>query len=161
MKRILLMALFALMMFSCCFDKTQQLEDDLSSMYVIKNDTLASIIKEYDSTYSHLASASDKPYIMVECIKSGNISNLKISYKQDYFRDKNHSPVMMSNLDGIKVLYQETNGLSKYVKLTDEYEQVFNQEKETCQNANSQDFPVWEMHYTDTKLDTVIRNNKF
>ena len=155
------MALFALMMFSCCFDKTQQLEDDLSSMYVIKNDTLASIIKEYDSTYSHLASASDKPYIMVECIKSGNISNLKISYRQDYFRDKTHSPVKMSNLGGIKVLYQETNGLSKYVKLTDEYEQVFNQEKETCQNANSQDFPVWEMHYTDTKLDTVIRNNKF
>ena len=147
-------------MFSCCFDKTQQLEDDLSSMYVIKNDTLASIIKEYDSTYCNMVLGSDKPYIMVECIKSGNISNLKISYKHDYFRDKNHSPVMMSNLDGIKVLYQETNGLSKYVRLTDKYDKVFSQAKDD-DGANISDFPVWKMHYTDTKLDTVIRNNRF
>lgn len=142
-------------MFSCCFDKTQQLEDNLSSIYVIKNDTLASIIKEYDSTYNHLVSASDKPYIMVECIKSGNISNLKISYKQDYFRDKNHSPVKMSNLDGIKVLYQETNGLSKYVKLTEKYEKVFSH----TDNAESNiiDFPVWKARFIDESLDSIIK----
>ena len=143
------------MMFSCCFDKTQQLEDDLSSMYVIKNDALASIIKEYDSTYNHLVSASDKPYIMVECIKSGNISNLKISYKQDYFRDKNHSPVKMSNLDGIKVLYQETNGLSKYVKLTEKYEKVFSHTDNA--ESNIGDFPVWEARFIVDSLDMIIK----
>lgn len=156
MKRILLIALFALMMFSCCFDKTQQLEDDLSSMYVIKKDTLASIIKEYDSTYSHLVSASDKPYIMVECIKSGNISNLKISYRQDYFRDKNHSPVMMSDLDGIKVLYQETNGLSKYVRLTDKYEKVFDQASDNDESYIG-DIPVWKARFIEERLDAIIK----
>lgn len=156
MKRILLIALFALTMFSCCFDKTQQLEDELSSMYVIKNDTLASIIKEYDSTYCNMVSASRKPYIMVECIKSGNISNLKISYRQDYFRDKNHSPVKMSNLDGIKVLYQETNGLSKYVKLTDEYEKVFHQASDNDE-SNIGDFPVWKARFAGESLDTIIK----
>lgn len=155
MKRILLIALFALTMFSCCFDKTQQLEDDLSSMYVIKNDTLASIIKEYDNTYSHLISESEKPYIMVECVKSRNISNLKISYRKDYFRDKNHSPVKMSNLDGIKVLYQETNGLSKYVRLTDEYEKVFSHTDNA--ESNIGDFPVWEARFIDESLDTIIK----
>jgi len=156
MKRILLIALFALTMFSCCFDKTQQLEDDLSSMYVIKNDTLASIIKEYDNTYSHLISESEKPYIMVECVKSRNISNLKISYRQDYFRDKNHSPVMMSNLDGIKVLYQETNGLSKYVRLTDKYEKVFDQASDNDKSYIG-DVPVWEARFTDERLDSIIK----
>jgi len=143
-------------MFSCCFDKTQQLEDDLSSMYVIKNDTLASIIKEYDNTYSHLISESEKPYIMVECVKSRNISNLKISYRQDYFRDKNHSPVMMSNLDGIKVLYQETNGLSKYVRLTDKYEKVFDQASDNDKSYIG-DVPVWEARFTDERLDSIIK----
>ncbi len=156
MKRILLIALFALTMFSCCFDKTQQLEDDLLSMYVIKNDTLASIIKEYDNTYSHLISESEKPYIMVECVKSGNISNLKISYRQDYFRDKNHSPVMMSDLDGIKVLYQETNGLSKYVRLTDKYEKVFDQASDNDE-SNIGDIPVWKARFTDERLDAIIK----
>ena len=155
MKRILLIALFALTMFSCCFDKTQQLEDDLSSMYVIKNDTLASIIKEYDSTYCNMVPASRKPYIMVECIKSGNISNLKISYKQDYFRDKNHSPVKMSNLDSIKVLYQETNGLSKYVKLTEKYEKVFSHTDNA--ESNIGDFPVWEARFIVDSLDMIIK----
>lgn len=143
-------------MFACCFDKTQQLEDELSSMYVIKNDTLASIIKEYDNTYRHLVSESEKSYIMVECIKSGNISNLKISYRQDYFRDKNHSPVMMSNLDGIKVLYQETNGLSKYVRLTDKYEKVFDQASDNDKSYIG-DVPVWEARFTDERLDSIIK----
>ena len=93
---------------------------------------------------------------MVECIKSGNISNLKISYKQDYFRDKNHSPVKMSNLDGIKVLYQETNGLSKYVKLTDEYEKVFHQASDNDE-SNIGDFPVWKSRFIDESLDTIIK----
>lgn len=156
MKRISLIALFALTMFACCFDKTQQLEDDLSSMYVIKNDTLVSIIKEYDNTYRHLVSESEKPYIMVECVKSRNISNLKISYRKDYFRDKNHSPVMMSNLDGIKVLYQETNGLSKYVRLTDKYEKVFHQASDNDE-SNIGDFPVWKARFINESLDTIIK----
>ena len=156
MKRILLIALFALTMFACCFDKTQQLEDELSSMYVIKNDTLASIIKEYDNTYRHLVSESEKSYIMVECIKSGNISNLKISYRQDYFRDKNHSPVMMSDLDGIIVLYQETNGLSKYVRLTDKYEKVFDQVSGNDESYIG-DIPVWKARFTEERLDAIIK----
>lgn len=155
MKRILLITLFALTMFSCCFDKTQQLEDELSSMYVIKNDALASIIKEYDSTYCNMVSASRKPYVMVECSKSGYISNLKISYRQDYFRDKNHSPVKMSNLDGIKVLYQETNGLSKYVKLTEKYEKVFSHTDNA--ESNIGDFPVWEARFIVDSLDMIIK----
>ena len=154
MKRIFLILLLALTMFSCCYDKTQQLEDALSSMYVIENDTLASIIKTYNSTYSKMVSASGKPYIMVECSKSGNISNMKISYKQDYFRDENHSPVMMANLDDIKILYQETNGLSKYVRLTDRYDKVF-------YHATDNDGvciapPVWEARFIDERLDTII-----
>lgn len=143
-------------MFSCCYDQTQQLEDALSSMYIIENDTLASIIKEYDSTYSKMVSASGKPYIMVECSKSGNISNIKISYKQDCFRDENHSPMMMADLDGIKVLYQETNGLSKYVRLTDKYEKVFDQatdNDELCIGV----FPIWEARFIEERLYTIIK----
>ncbi len=156
MKRVLLIALFALTMLSSCFDKTQQLKDDLSSMYVIKNDTLASIIKEYDRTYSYMVSASVRPYIMVECIKSEHISNMKISYRQDYFRDKNYSPVMLANLDGIKVLYQETNGLSKYVKLTDKYEKVFSQTTDN-DGDNIGNFPIWKIRFIDATLDTIIK----
>lgn len=156
MKRMLLIALFALTMFSCCFDKKQLLEDDLSSMYVIDNDTLVSLIKEYDRTYKDRASESDEPYIMVECIKSGNISSMKFGYKQDYFRDENHSPVMMANLDGIKVLYQETNGLSKYVKLTDKYDKVFTQSDDNDKSYIG-DFPVWVVRFIEERLDTIIK----
>ena len=143
-------------MFSCCYDKTQHLEDALSSMYVIENDTLASIIKEYDSTYCKMTSASREPYIMVECNKYGNISIIKISYKQDYFRDENHSPVMIANLDDIKVLYQETNNLSKYVRLTDKYDKVFNQAIDNNVSYIG-DIPLWKASFIDGILDTIIR----
>lgn len=63
---------------------------------------------------------------------------------------------MMSDLDGIKVLYQETNGLSKYVRLTDKYEKVFDQASDNDKSYIG-NYPVWKARFIEERLDAIIK----
>lgn len=156
------MIICVVMLSSCKLDDRQKLEDEILPMYVVKSDTLASIIKDYANTYNGMISEwftnYDRLFVMVECNKSGDSSILSISYMNDYFRDSGHSPVMLSRIDGIKIMYQETNGLSRYVKLNHKYDKIFSEKSDDDVTTKLQQIPEWKVVYNGKGFDKCIKD---